>query len=94
MSFPLPTPREQLARLTVHTAYVEALTAATAPVFTIDADPDGPDEPIELTFINDESLERVKAVLLAEMRRTAQLLEAQIAAAGSASTELSAPSYS
>lgn len=61
-------------------AYVESLTADKAPTFIIDADPDGgTGEPISLTFIRQESLDRVKAMLLAEMERSHRELEAEIA---------------
>jgi hypothetical protein len=79
--FVLPiTPQEALDRYPAQLAYVERLTAAKAPAITIDADPEGPDESIELVFVVEESLARFKEFILAEMRRTQRLLQDELAA--------------
>jgi hypothetical protein len=82
---------EQLAQYPAHVAYVESLTADKVPLFTIEADPDDSDESIVLGFINQESLDRVKAVLVAEMRASIQKLEAQVAASDTATAADSRP---
>ena len=76
------TPQEALALFSEQEAYLESLTAEKAPTFLIEADPDDPtaEEPVSLTFINEESLARVKAVLLAELRRSYDLLAQDLAA--------------
>ena len=74
------TPQEALAALPGQLAQIEALSAELFPTLTIDPDPDGPAEPFHLVFANQESLDRVKAVLVAEMRRSQELLAAEIAA--------------
>jgi hypothetical protein len=74
------TPQEALDRHPVHVAYVESLTADKAPAITIDADPDGPDESIQFVFVAEESLGRFKEFILAEMRRSNQLLQDELAA--------------
>ena len=85
------TPQEEIALHPGNLAYVESLTADKAPSFLIDADPDGgTGEPISLVFIRQESLDRVKAVLLAEMRRSYRELEAEVAA-GIVSPHYTAP---
>lgn len=79
----LLTPKAQLDQYAVHAAYIEQLAAPMAPTLTIDANPDGFDESIQLVFINDASLARVKTVLLAEIKNSVRLLKEEIAGGGS-----------
>lgn len=74
------TPQQELARLPAQLAYVENLTVAKAPRLFFDGDPEGPDETIDFVFVTEESLNRVKEVLLAEMRWCARRLEEDLAA--------------
>jgi hypothetical protein len=74
------TQEEELALKPHRLALIESMSADKAPSIRIDVDPEGPDESFEIVFLREEPLARFKAFLLAEMSRSAQLLESNVAA--------------